>query len=689
MLKLVGIFWAVLLGGVVSIPLSRSAQQQPGRAFRSGVELVEVDVTAVDSTGRPVLDLRQDEFEVREDGLRRELASFLRVDLPVPEPDEPALSDVSTNEGSHGRLFFLVLDDANSSRKATDGIVAAARELVSRLAPADRIGMLWVSQRREGAREITSNHGVILQALDRFEAERTTIERKASLSSGSPLDRPAPRLDGGEEPGIERLQLPGRTGPPDLKQFFDRLRPFTIIRDVSRYLARLPHRRKAVVYVGEALTPLGPTPTRTGIGEYAELELQKAVTEARRANVSVYLLDPRSPLRPGAEELFEEQDAVLLDRLRSGDLSALARTTGGFAASSSLLRAQIDRIVSETGTYYLLGYYTDPSEPKSQFARVKSALNPWDGFRHIEVRTTRAGIHIRARKGYWPSEPATRPAERSQPTSDGGLVSLVSGLLPRADLRLRAFAVPFRGSRGTHPVLLAIEVQDDSLRVAEGEAFEDTLDAVFVAVEPGEKVRLTKKLTVRFALPPTKRHMLEQGRYLFASQAELPTGHYQLRIGLRSSRSQKAGSVYHDLTVPDFSRPVSLSGIVMNQTAGASPIPVARSQTAQRFASVLPTLVRDFTPTDSARAVVSVYRGRAARSLSIDITTTIRRRGGHETVWESSETTTLSRADEAEYNVDLPLQKLGVGEYRLTIRAEDAQRRFSDQQQLDFTVARF
>jgi hypothetical protein len=143
------------------------------------------------------------------------------------------------------------------------------------------------------------------------------------------------------------------------------------------------------------------------------------------------------------------------------------------------------------------------------------------------------------------------------------------------------------------------------------------------------------------------------------------------------------------VTVPDFSRPVSLSGIIMNHTAGASPIPVARSQAARRFASVVPTLVREFTATDRARAVVYIYRGRAARSTSVAISTTIRRRGRHESIWTFSDTIPFSGAGEAEYGVDLPLQKLGFGDYRLTIRAEDAEGGFSDQRQLDFTVARF
>lgn len=274
----------------------RSEAQRP--VFRSGVELVEVDVVAVDGEGRPVRDLRREEFEVYEEGERRDIVSFVMVDGPPAEAGSPAWVDVSTNAGvERGRLLVVVLDDVNTSREATEAVRTTARELLARLGSTDRVAVVWTSLDKAGARELTTTHGALLEAIEQFRGELRPIARRAASSLvGAP---------GAATEQVETGSGGGSSGPPDLKRFFDALRPFTIVADVSERLATLPHRRKAIVYIGEGLRPLGPEPMRTGTAEYAGLDLLRAVTAARRANVAVYLLDPRAPLRAGAEGLFK------------------------------------------------------------------------------------------------------------------------------------------------------------------------------------------------------------------------------------------------------------------------------------------------------------------------------------------------------------------------------------------------
>src|SRR5689334_4996477 len=56
-----------------SAPQAPQAPQPP--VFRAGVELVTVDVTALDSNGRQVMDLGAADFQVEIDGDRRQVAS--------------------------------------------------------------------------------------------------------------------------------------------------------------------------------------------------------------------------------------------------------------------------------------------------------------------------------------------------------------------------------------------------------------------------------------------------------------------------------------------------------------------------------------------------------------------------------------------------------------------------------------
>ena len=60
--------------------------QQPGRqgpAFRSGVDVVSLSVTAIDGTNHYVTDLGQEDFLVFEDGVKQDVTFFTRTQLPI------------------------------------------------------------------------------------------------------------------------------------------------------------------------------------------------------------------------------------------------------------------------------------------------------------------------------------------------------------------------------------------------------------------------------------------------------------------------------------------------------------------------------------------------------------------------------------------------------------------------------
>src|SRR5687767_10091209 len=58
------------------------AQQRP--TFRTGVDLVEIQVTATDKDGRPVRGLKAEDFVVLENGVARPVVGFEAVSLTPP-----------------------------------------------------------------------------------------------------------------------------------------------------------------------------------------------------------------------------------------------------------------------------------------------------------------------------------------------------------------------------------------------------------------------------------------------------------------------------------------------------------------------------------------------------------------------------------------------------------------------------
>jgi hypothetical protein len=74
---------AMIAGGALQ------AQEQTPR-FRSGVDVMSVDVTVVDERGRPILGLKPEDFTVRLDDRERRVVSADWVSLTAPQAAAPA-----------------------------------------------------------------------------------------------------------------------------------------------------------------------------------------------------------------------------------------------------------------------------------------------------------------------------------------------------------------------------------------------------------------------------------------------------------------------------------------------------------------------------------------------------------------------------------------------------------------------
>jgi VWFA-related protein len=651
---------AAALHGTPRATTQQPAGQAPSQpVFRAGVELVEVDAVALDASNRPVTDLRQEEFEVFEDGTPRPIVTFAAVNLPVPEPRPPRRLDVSSNgSADDGRVFFLVLDDVHTLRERSEAVKQVARRLIERLRPQDQVAALWVSLARDGARELTTNHAAVLDAIEAFAARQATVERRVR-----PTVVPLPDIEGGE---AIRLMRP----PDDLQKLFEGARPFNIVADVSNFLAAIPRRRKAMVYIGQG--PARELLRDEGPLDAMEVEVIRAITAARRANVAFYAIDASGPLRLG-EEGFEAGDGPLplrdLARQRQRALAAFGEATGGFAAVNPDLAA-VDRILTETSVYYLLGYYSEPPSRNAVLGFLRNVrASLWSGFRSIEVRTTRPGVRIRARKGYWPDDLRARKPSPPPRTADEEVYRTVSDLLPKSDLSLRAFAAAFRGAKaGPHPVAIMVEVAaPEFAALLPGQPFTDDVEVAVVAIEPGEKVRASHKVAARLGGGEAGAGSAVE-RYVVCTRLDLRPGRYQLRIGVRSAAAGRSGSVYREVDVPDFSNaPLSMSGVVIGRRGGAGPVPIAGRRALEALVPFTPSLDRELHAADRPEAFVTLHvAGRDDEAVLVTASLTDLTTG--RISWTTTDRAAATPAG-APYRVSIPLDALPPGPYRLRIAA--------------------
>jgi VWFA-related protein len=135
-----------LAAAVLAAAVSLGAQRPQ---FRSTIDIVSLNITVVDGTGRYVTDLEQPEFSVFEDGIKQDLIFFTRLTQPV------ALS--------------LLLDSSASMEDKMPILQQAAANFVKRLKPTDLAQVIDFDSRVSIRQAFTSSQTdlqtAILQAV--------------------------------------------------------------------------------------------------------------------------------------------------------------------------------------------------------------------------------------------------------------------------------------------------------------------------------------------------------------------------------------------------------------------------------------------------------------------------------------------------------------------------------------------
>jgi len=122
-----------------------AGDQRPAPAFRTGIELVSLNVTVTDPTNHYITDLEQGDFSVFEDGVKQEVTFFNRRQSPV------ALS--------------LLLDSSASMEDKLPMLQSAAVSFVKRLKPNDMAQVVDFDSRVEIRQPFTGNQAELERAV--------------------------------------------------------------------------------------------------------------------------------------------------------------------------------------------------------------------------------------------------------------------------------------------------------------------------------------------------------------------------------------------------------------------------------------------------------------------------------------------------------------------------------------------
>lgn len=339
-----------------------------------------------------------------------------------------------------------------------------------------------------------------------------------------------------------------------------------------------------------------------------EPDFQALLREANRGNVVIHTLDPRG-LGMGPGV--------------HSTLFRLAAETGGQAiVNTNDLSKGLEKVVRDASHYYLLGYAPTREVNDGRFHR-------------IAVKVKRKGVRTVARRGYWaPSAaemnptpaPALEPAVSTALTSlqarrDNRVAHVETGFGPGDTGRVRFTAMwrPVAGFRDK-PERLRVEVREspDAPPVsADGGLGPDGTGAVTLDVAPGD-------VLVRFSVEAAGGEVVDRW--------ELP------------------------LTVPDFAGATLAVGSPMFLRARAT----AAFQALRRGEAGTPTPDREFRQTDLIVVRAPVTGGEAEVAAEV-----LTREG-------KALATLPATAVAGQYQVDLPVRSLALGEYVLRFTATRA-----------------
>src|SRR6188508_1637673 len=139
--------FCVALCAVAALALV-AAQERPiqGPTFRTGVDLVAVDVSVVDRNGKPVDDLLPPDFVVKIDGTTRRVVSadLVKVDVEygrkprVDKTESPSLYTSNLTPPT-GRRIVIAIDQVRIGPGALRPVLDAASSFLDRLTPLDQV----------------------------------------------------------------------------------------------------------------------------------------------------------------------------------------------------------------------------------------------------------------------------------------------------------------------------------------------------------------------------------------------------------------------------------------------------------------------------------------------------------------------------------------------------------------------
>jgi VWFA-related protein len=590
--------------------------KSPQQAFilQSQTNVVLVDVRVVDKAGKPVTDLKQGDFTIREDGVQQTITSFSLEDveklaqveggsehaqvidlekLPPEANAEQVLQD-------HRLLVFFFDLSSMAPDELMRALNASGDFLQTRMTPADLVAVVTYSSNLRVVQNFTNDKASLRKVLRSILVGEESSALSATGSVGE--------AGGTDSSGLEIVtQDLSDAYTPDETEFniFNTDEKLAAIESLASMLKAVPG-RKSVIHFSSGIT-------RTG--QENQAQLRATIDAANQSNVSLYTMDARGlmALPPGGDASTASPSGTALysgtahvaqvSAMQSSreTLASLATDTGGrtFYDLNDFTPA-FEEVQKENSSYYLLGY--TPSNTRS------------DGrFRHIRVEVNRPGLKVQARPGYF------APKNFRQFTREDKEVQLEQAMnldVPFVDLPVVIETPYFYRADKRFALVLAAKIPGSEVAFLKKAGKHETeFDFAWKVTDSKDHTVAALRDTLPVKMTNDTFEEVIAGNLFYEGEVSLPPGKYNLKAVVRENEGGKLGTFETPLDVPDISATgLSLSSVVLsNEVKPSAELARAKIQREKDAPlqvgnrSVLPSVTRVFRTNQTLSVYLESY----------------------------------------------------------------------------------
>jgi VWFA-related protein len=361
-------YFLVILGSLAAVGTSAQTNPNPPRpdseVIRVDTELVDVPVEVTDKAGKPILNLKRQNFVVYEDGKLQELTDFSATTAPFE--------------------VALLLDTSGSTRSDLELIQRSARLFIDSLRPGDRVSLIAYNTKRDLDRAFA-----ITEVLNELTEDRTTLTAavaKVSTSNGTPyydsLLQVATQVFGSDP----SEQFRGRRALVALTDGVDS----TSSAEFEEASSELRSRGIISYFI--------QVDTRPFFEENLLGDCASAIRFSQAQIRRYYRSFGRGSNVERTTDFCQLGDferlaiSKRLYELADSEMAALAKASGGKVfpvADLNEARSAFRSVAGEIGTKYSLGYYPSNDKRDGTYRKIK-----------VELKGLPPGSTVRAREGY-------------------------------------------------------------------------------------------------------------------------------------------------------------------------------------------------------------------------------------------------------------------------------------------------